>query len=185
MGSQVKVWTKQHQNILDVVAAKGRYIVKKEYIEQKMEDHSGIYLGTYAWLYQAVSKFMDVPADVRYPVWVSVTRESSIHNSEGNVVLELTMEEDKLLVMDLEKWGYIVNYMYIPKDKEDELAHEELLKKYRIDDSTAYMSSFYPNIKSKIIKSWDRLFDDDIVFSPAKVGIIWEVKKEWITGIER
>lgn len=35
MTNKIKVWTKQHSAILDVLEKKGRYIVKKEYIEQK------------------------------------------------------------------------------------------------------------------------------------------------------
>jgi len=181
----IKVWTKQHKDILNDLDSNDRYIVKREYILNKMEDHAGIYFDTYAWLYQSVSKRMEIPADASYPIWLSVTEESKIGNSEGNVSLELLVEEEKVLIMDLEKWGYIVNYMYIPKDKEDACKHEELLVNYGIDDSTAYMSPFYPNIKSKIIKSWDRLFDDSISLSPALVGIMWELKKEWITNIER
>jgi len=99
----MKVWTKQHQNILHDLRENGRYIVKREYIRNKMEEHSGFYLDVYFWLHQALSGRM----------------------------------------------------------------------------------AFYPNIKSKIMKSWDRLFDDSVELSPARVGIIWEVRQEWITGIEQ
>ena len=47
MTNKVKVWTKQHENILQVLEQTGRYIAKKEYIQQKMEDHSSLYLGVY------------------------------------------------------------------------------------------------------------------------------------------
>lgn len=150
-----------------------------------MEEHSDIYLGTYYWLRGAVSKRMAIPPDAVYPIWVSVTEESRILNSEGNVLLTLDVPSEQVFILDLEKWGYIVNYMYIPCDKADESDHEAMLKRYGIDDSTAYMSAFYPNIKQKIIRSWDRLFDDSIVFGPAQVGIIWEVRQEWISAIEQ
>ncbi|MFI3616926.1 DUF3841 domain-containing protein [Enterococcus avium] len=51
MTNKVKVWTKQHENILQVLEQTGRYIAKKEYIQQKMEDHSSLYLGVYEWVY--------------------------------------------------------------------------------------------------------------------------------------
>lgn len=184
MAEKVKIWTKQHKNILQDLEQSGRYLVKKEYIINKMEEHSGIYLDTYNWLFHSASRFMEIPEDARYPIWVSVTEESRIQNSEGNVLLEILVDADKIFVMDLDKWGRIVNYMYIPKDPQDEREHEELLKRYGIDDSTAYMSPFYPSVKSKIIKSWDRLYDEGIELSPAKVGIIWEVKQEWIVKID-
>lgn len=185
MDKKIKVWTKQHKDIQNDLDSNGRYIVKKEYIKKKMEEHAGIYLDAYGWLYRSVSKFMEIPDDARYPIWVSVTEESKISNSEGNVLMELAVEFSKLLILDLDKWGYIVNYMYIPKDKEDEQEHEKYLRRYGVDDSTAYMTPFYPLIKQQIVKSWDRLFDESISFSSARVGIIWEVRKEWITGIEQ
>lgn len=183
MDKKVKVWTKQHKNILLDIQKNKTYIVKREYIINKMEEHSDIYLNAYSWLYNKCVNKADIPKDAKYPIWVSLTEDSKIENSEGNVILEILIDSDKLTIFDLEKWGSIVNYMYIPKDKKDEAEHEKLLSSYNIDDCTAYMSPFYPNIKSKIIKSWDRLFDDNIKLSKNFVGIIWEVKEEWISKI--
>lgn len=68
MTNKVKVWTKQHENILQVLEQTGRYIAKKEYIQQKMEDHSSLYLGVYEWYMQAAARFVQPPADVKYPI---------------------------------------------------------------------------------------------------------------------
>lgn len=180
---KVKVWTKQHKNILQVLEQEGRYIAKKEYIEQKMEDHTRLYLGVYDWFYHKAAELVAPPADVKYPIWVSLTKEESIANSEGNVLLEIELDADQVITVDLFKWGNIVNYLYIPSDLEDYEEHKEMLAKYQIDDVTAYMSPFYPNIKRKIEKSRDRLFDDSTVLGDEKVGTIWEIRKEWITSI--
>ncbi len=160
-----------------------RYIVKKEYIIKKMEEHASLYLDVYSWYAKKAEKIVNKPVDVKYPIWVSLTEESKIENTEGNVLLEIDIEEDKLITLDIDKWGYVVNYMYIPKDEEDKVKHEKVLKNYGIDDIKAYMTPFYPHIKNEIIKSWDRLFDDNIVLSPVKVGTIWEIRKEWIVKI--
>ncbi len=185
MSKKVKVWTKQHKDILKDLNDNGRYIVKKQYIENKMEDHSDLYFNSYNWFRNRAKEIVPVPDDVEFPIWVSVTEESKIPNSEGNVLLEIEVDEDLLITMDLDKWGYIVNYMYIPKDKEDEENHAKILKSYGIDDTRGYMSNFYPNIKNKIVKSWERLFDDSIILSDARVGTLWEIKKEWITKISK
>jgi hypothetical protein len=185
VSEKIKIWTKQHKDILCDLEENDRYIVKREYIQQKMEEHSGIYLDTYAWLLDKMKSRMEIPEDVKYPVWVSLTEQSRIPNSEGNVVLEILIDPLKVCELDLEKWGRIVNYMYIPDNSEDEHKHEELLQNYGVDDSQAYMSPFYPNIRTAIIKSWNRLFDNTIVLGTLRVGIIWELKKEWIINIER
>lgn len=185
MAETVRVWTKQHENILDNLARDGRHIVRKEYIVLKMEDHAGLYLDVYDWFYHAAGKLLPPPQDVKYPVWVSLTREGKIENSPGNVELELLVPRAELLTFDIDKWGRIVNYMYVPASKEDEAEHEALLAKYGVDDCTAYMQPFYPNIKRKIIKSWDRLFDESIILSQMRTGTIWEIKKEWIVDISK
>lgn len=183
MSCKVKVWTKQHKDILRELDKLGRYIVKKEYIINKMEDHSDLYLKSYNWYKNKASEIVPVPNDVNFPIWVSVTEGSKIPNSEGNVLIEIEIDKDKLIIMDLDKWGYIVNYMYIHSDENDRIEHEKLLKSYGIDDCQAYISNFYPNIKKQIIKSWDRLFDENVKLSDAKVGTLWEIKREWITNI--
>ncbi|MBO0457504.1 DUF3841 domain-containing protein [Enterococcus hulanensis] len=185
MTSKVKVWTKQHVNILEDLDQTGRYIAKKEYIEQKMEDHSNLYLAVYEWYVHAAAHFVEPPSDVRYPIWVSLSEEESIQNSEGNVVLEIELEEAQLIIVDLLKWGNIVNHLYIPKDLADQKEHTQMLEKYGIDDITAFMTPFYPNIKQKIEQSHERLFDDTSVLGEMKVGTIWEIRKEWITKITR
>lgn len=183
MGRQRTVWTKQYRDILKVLDEKGRYIVKKEYIIAKMEEHAGLYLDVYNWFFSRAAACLPAPPDVRYPVWVSLQEEEKIGNSDGNVLLELSVGEDDLMVLDLEKWGRIVNYLYIPRDAADAEAHEAMLARYGIDDTAAYMSPFYPSVKQKIIKSWDRLFDETIRLGQIEVGILWEVKREWIKAV--
>lgn len=184
-GGKVRVWTRQDEAILDVLEKEGRYIVRKKYIEKKMEEHSGLYLDVYTWYSSKAGDISKKPHDVKYPVWVSLSEEEKLENTDGNVTLELSVDRSSLIVLDIDKWGLIVNYMYIPKDKRDEEEHEKMLSRYRIDDTKAYMTPFYPSVKSKIIKSWDRLFDDSIEMSPVRVGTIWEIKKEWILNITR
>jgi hypothetical protein len=46
------------------------------------------------------------------------------------------------------------------------------------------MSGFYPDIKQKIIASWDRLFDDAAMSGSSNAyGLMWEVKKEWVQNV--
>lgn len=185
MANKVKVWTKQHEGILQVLDQTGRFLAQKTYIQQKMEDHAPLYLGVYEWYFHRASKIVPPPVDAKYPIWVSLSKEERIANSEGNVILEVELAEEQLLIVDLLKWGNIVNHLYIPKDLADQKEHARMLNTYGIDDVTAFMTPFYPNIKRKIEQSHDRLFDDTSVLGERKVGTIWEIRKEWITKIIR
>ena len=39
-------------------------------------------------------------------------------NNHGKV--RLWTRQDKLIYTDMDKWGYVVNYFYLPKDTKDE-----------------------------------------------------------------
>ena len=182
----ITVWTKQSNKILNTLEQFGRHTVKKEYIVEKMEDHSQLYLDCYTWLVNESKKHMEIPQDVRFPVWVSLKEEEIILNTknDGTVILELEVPKDNLMTFDIDKWGAIVNYQYIAKDKQDKEQHMKMLENYGLDDdSSAYMSNFYPALKQQIQKSWQRLFDDSVKLSAMDVGVLWEVKKEWVKKI--
>lgn len=100
------------------------------------------------------------------------------------MIFELTIDEEMVAPVNIAKWGAILNYSYIPADKEDAKQHKELLEMYGVDDAKAYMTQFYPVIKKEIVASWKRLFDENVKLgNDLKYGIIWEIRKEWVTKI--
>lgn len=182
--SNITVWTKQHKGILIGLSKEGRHIAKREHIISKMQNISKFYLDVYSWYSSAASHLVPKPQDVDFPIWVTLTPESTLANDEDTVVLELELDASFVAELDYDKWGYIVNYQYLAEGPEDELAHQKLLDAYGISDQQAYMTGYYPAIKKKIIKSWDRLFQGDELSDRAvRVGTIWEIRKEWIKSI--
>lgn len=181
---KVTVWTKQNENVLKELEETGRYTAKKEYIIKDMDEHAYLVLETYDWLVRNTPNRKDKPDDAEYPIWVSTSREATMLPSEGCVILELSLDPSLITFINIEKWGTILNYSYIPKDEKDGEEHRELLKQFGVSDAKAYMSQFYPHIKRQIIESWSRLFDASISLgNDEEYGNIWEVKKEWVTRI--
>lgn len=186
MEEKIKIWTRQDISILDVLENEERYIVKKQYIENKLEDCAKYYLEVYSWYTMKANEIVPKPLDVKYPIWVSITPDFMLQQTHDTVILELLVEKDLVIVTDTEKWGRVVNLWYVPLSKEDEDEYDKKLNNYGISNcSNAYMSGFYPHLKSEIIKSWDRLFDNSYSLSNLKQGTIWEIKKEWIQRIIR
>lgn len=184
MGKKIKLWTRQDERILDILDKDERYIARKEYIIEKMDTCADVYLDVYGWYAKKAETIVPKPKDVNYPIWVSLKSDYMLQPTDGAVILELMVDKSLVIIMDTLKWDYIVNYWYIPESKEDQLNHDKLLKKYGLsDDSSIYMSNFYPHLKKELINSWDRLFDDSYSLSKDKQGTIWEVKKEWISKI--
>ncbi|MCT8975057.1 DUF3841 domain-containing protein [Clostridium sp. CX1] len=184
MDNKIRVWTRQDEKILNVLEKDGRHIAKREYIEQKMEDCSKVYLDVYTWYTEKAKDIVAKPSDVQYPIWVSLSSDNMLQPVSGTVILELLIDRDLLIVVDLEKWGRVVNYWYVPLTLKDEEDYDKKLKNYGItNNSNVYLSNFYPHLKKEVIKSWDRLFDNSYSLSDLNVGTIWEVKKEWIQKI--
>ncbi|MBT9792938.1 DUF3841 domain-containing protein [Clostridium sp. MCC334] len=185
-GNAVRVWTKQHENVLRELETKGRYVARREYIQADLGEHAPLVLEAYDWLVKHTPAAADRPADADYPIWVSLKSEATMLKSPGTVILELTLDPSRIVPVNIMKWGAVLDYSYIPADQEDAARHRKLLEEYRVSDSKAYMSQFYPEIKREIIKSWDRLFDARVdMGNPDCYGNIWEIKKEWITDVLR
>ncbi len=127
----------------------------------------------------------DRPDDVSFPVWVSFEKEATMYPEPGYVVLELRVDADAVTKLDIAKWTRITNYAYIPKDEQDEAEHGEILRELGTDNARAVMTQFWPELRKKIISSWERLFDESIVLgSTSAYGLMWEVRKEWIQNME-
>lgn len=182
---EITVWTKQHQNVLDILERTGRYTAKRAYIDLDLQECAPLVLEVYDWL-AAHLPGMDRPADAEYPVWVSYTGEAAMLPSQGTAILELRLPERLITPVNIEKWGAILNYSYIPQDVPDARRHRKLLADYGVSDAKAYLTQFYPQIRREIISSWDRLFDDSVILgSAAAYGTLWEIRKEWIQSITR
>jgi len=183
--AKVKVWTRQHKNVLKVLKEERIYKVKERYIRKKLENCADIYLDVYKWLRHESAKRMEISAEVKYPIWLSIEEELKLPAAEGMVFFELEIPRDQIMIFDMMKWDYIVNYLYLPKDRNDRKRFKEKLKKYNINvESEIYLENFYPRLKKEMTSSWKRLFDSEIELSDQKVAISWELREEWVVDYE-
>ena len=182
--SKILVWTKQHENVAEIIEKEGRYTAKRHIIAKTADDHEGLVLRCYDWL---VKYLPDKPRDADYPVWVSMEKEATMMLQPGFVMLELEIDEEIITKINIEKWTSITNYSYIPLDEKDKKRHAQMLEEYGTNDIKAFSTAFYPQIKREIEQSWQRLFDDDITITGNKnyYGNIWEIKKEWVKKVYR
>ncbi|MCT4594344.1 MAG: DUF3841 domain-containing protein [Anaeromicrobium sp.] len=184
---KIQLWTRQHKEILNDLKKQGLYRVKEEYIKEKFDTISPFYLNAYKWYTQGASKIVPLPKGCHYPIWSSTTENMMLQPTEDTVVLHLEVPEEYVVITDQEKWGYVINYWYVPLDREDEKKHNKELKKYGVKDESALIMSskgnFYPLLRDKIKKSWDRLFDHNIRLCDLTQATLWEIKKEWIIDI--
>jgi len=180
-----RVWSRQHKNVLKILKEKGVYRVKERYIRKKLDDCADIYLDVYRWLRNQAGKRMEIKEKFKYPIWLSTEEELKLSAADGMVFFELEIPEAEIMVFDLLKWDYIVNYLYLPKNREDRKRFKEKLEKYNISvESDIYLQNFYPRLKAEMTSSWERLFDSEIELSDKKVAVSWELREEWVVDYE-
>ena len=180
-------WTRQHPAVLDELDRTGCYTVKKEYIEEKNDTIADFYLGLYEWYTRKSRQFINIPENLQYPIWLSVSEDMMLQPTEGAVILTVDIPEDQYIICNFDKWGYRVNSFYVPLDKADEEKHLAELKRYGIgsedDLINTSLGNFYPLLKQKIIKSWDRIFTIEPDSPELAVGTCWILKKEWVKEV--
>ena len=181
--SKITVWTKQNSAIMDALLKTGRHVAKKEYVH-KNEDAMSM-ITAYDWLVKEHPDRSNKPSDADYPIWISTRKDAVMKETTGTVFLELEIEEELITYLNVDKWGMINNFSYIPLNKEDEKIHKEKMKAYGISDVKACMSRFYPELKKEIQDSWKRVFNEDVkTGNDHAYGLIWEIKKEWVKACD-
>jgi len=180
---RIRLWTSQSKIVLDTINKTGVYHVKKEYIIQKYQEASKVFLESYNWFISKGVNIVPRPDGSEYPIWL-FTDVRYVDNHHDSILLELLVDKRDVILFDMEKWNRILNLSYIPKDREDAKDYEDLLAKQGIKDETdIYMKAYYPYLKQKVVKSWDRLFNFDLS-SESKQAALWEIRKEWIVNTD-
>lgn len=184
----ITAWTRQVAQVQDEIEQTGTYRVREEYVREKNGSISDYYLELYRWLTEGCRSRMDIPADAKYPVWLALTQAQKLGPAPGTITLTLEIPEDKIFILDYDRWGYRVNDMYIPLNDADEDKHnKELLAQGISNESLLFRTdkgNFYPALKSKISRSWQRVFEPSDQDLDHCVGVVWEILPEWITEVE-
>lgn len=110
--------------------------------------------------------------------------------SGENVGFQAEVPADQLVLFDADDWRKILCMQYIGEDEGEERAFRDELSQMGIREEQAVLTGFYPDIKRRIMESWDRLFVNDQRFKngeeSSRGGIqagMWEIKREWIVKI--
>ncbi len=180
----VEVWTKQHSNVLKILERDGRFVAKRKFIQNDLGSQAEMMAFVYDELVKNHPKLDLKPKDAEVPIWLSFSLEATMQTTPDFVILDLKIPDEEITKINVAKWGQMLNYGYIPKDEEDMKRHKKLMKDYAIDDAKAVMTQFYPELKAEIIKSWKRLFDDEVkIGNDSSYGLVWELKRKWICGV--
>lgn len=180
----ITLWTRQVPQVWEELERTGIYRVKEEYIRMKNDTIADYYLDLYCWYTREARKYIEIPEELKYPIWLCVSEETMLQPTENTVILKLEVPKEKVVVCNMEAWGYVVNYWYVPLDDNDAKKHAEELKRYGIQEEdkliSTSMGNFYPIMKRKIQDSWGRVFTMPPANNNDAVATMWEIKREWV-----
>lgn len=177
MMDRIRVWTKQHISVWETLQHCGIYHAKPEGIFRN--EDAQLMTNAYLWLARSIPGLR--PQGAEFPIWLAFSRAGTMLPTPDTVLLELEIDASLVTLINIAKWGTILNCSYLPADASDALRHRRQMQEMGLSDVQACTTHFYPQIKKEIQDSWIRLFDDSIqVGSPECYGTIWEVRREWV-----
>lgn len=176
--------TRQSPHVLETLKQSGTYTVKEDYVRQKYTTITDHYAPLYRMLTSLAKNYIDIPDGLLYPVWLSPEGTDAIPSSDNDVFLRLDIPEGSYIIANDEVWDHMINHIYYPTDKADELAHEAELARFGIASPSSLVSgsagNFYPLLRQKVIKSWERVYTSKPQDPSRIVGLCWELRSEWL-----
>lgn len=183
----VELWTRQDIRSLENIENQGYHRIKKDYIEEQFGDIADFYIGHYKWFVKVAKDIVAKPEGVEFPIWCAVSEKNMLKPIKNTLVYKLEIDESKLIYFDGQKWDYVLNHLYIPKDKLDKELYIKKLKEKGLKDRFSFIdgkySKLYPEEKKRVMESWMRIFEiaDWNIFNVQ--ANIWEIRSKDIVDI--
>lgn len=173
------MWTTQTKPVMDTLSRDGISYVKKQYVADKYGDTAWIFQEAYRFFMDKAKGIVEKPKEAQSPVWMFADKQWAVP-TQDTYLLKLRVPRWEILLFDLRFWSKVLNLSYLGT-KEEEIKFEQKLTKMGAGHSmNVFQKPYYPQLKSEIIKSWDRLFDrgnEELIYVQ---GATWCIKKDWI-----
>lgn len=181
------LWTCLSPQSLGELLKTGTYRFQKEELDAKYGIAAEFCDRMYRWYSRGAGKFISVPQNCPYPIWLSPTKDRLLSDEKTPVFLKLDVPENCVLRCNISAWEYRLSSLYIPCSAEDAEAHtremirwgagrdEELINTHR--------GNFFPHLRKKIQDSWTRVFTQLNVDPGIIAFTAWELRREWIEEI--
>jgi hypothetical protein len=189
-GDKIRLYTSQSFEVVELLKEQNVCFVKKEYIEKKYQEVSGIFMEAYSWYTSRAQNIVKKPEGAKYPYW-AFTKPEYAGMYPGSSLLTLEVPIEEAIFFKVEDWNKVLNLKYLATSEEDEKSHKNMLAKQNISiESHIFTKPFYTFLKSRVKKSWDNLFKyDELIKSgaikePVLQASLWELRKEWIVDIK-
>ncbi len=185
--NKVTLWTRQDIKSLNDLESNGVIRIRRKHLEEKFEEIADYIINLYSWFVDAADKIVPKPKGVEFPVWCSISEENMLRPTIDTVVYVLEVDRSEIIYFDGMKWDYVLNHLYIPRDKRDQEEYMKDIRKKGFKDAFSFIDGatahFYPEEKKRVMDSWVRVFEIDEWNIFRIQANIWEVRPEMIKDI--
>lgn len=180
MTDTTRLWTGQHQRVLDTLQNTGVYHVKWDYITQKYQESAWSFRTAYGFLAQFAQKQGICPAGAESAIWLY--RDPRWICVDSNCpLLCFDVPSDRVLTFDLRLWNRVLNLEYIGENTQDEECFRKELKQLGLTSTLPlFQNAFFPIQKRKVQQSWNRIFSNGTNAGLYLQAAVWELRLEWM-----
>ena len=183
----VTLYTVQSDAVL-AAARGGAAFSREEFVARKYGESAPIFLTAYRWFAAEAQKRVPRPAGVGLPYWAFGSVQS-VDRSGGGSLLTLEVPRDQAVFFDMYDWNRVLQLKYMGENEKEERDFRDELARRGLRESDVVLSRFYPELRQKIIESWDRLFRHhenirrgDLTGVGAVQAALWCIRREWVVS---
>ena len=184
----ITLYCAQTAPVLEALRRDGVCYSKSEYVSKKYDESSRIFLTAYRWFARSAAKIVPPPEGAELPYWAFAS-PYSVDASGGGSFLTLEVPLDEVILFDLYDWNRILCMKLLAADDAEERAFRAELKARGLTEEQVMLTDFYPELKTQIVDSWQRLLrHHEALCAGDTSGVggvqaaLWHLKREWITA---
>lgn len=176
---KLQMWALQTPLVWSIVEREGVSWVKEEYLDRKYGEVAWIFKTAYASFMHTMEQKIPRPKEAESPVWLYRNPEWAGISSKGELRC-LKIPSEEVLLFDLRKWAQVLNLEFVGNAEEKAAFEEELRRQGIRDGLDIFRTSYYPFLKRRIVKSWEKIFDIEKTEERHLQGAVWCLKREWL-----
>lgn len=182
----VRLYASQADAVLQAIERDGVCYSKEAYVRRKYQESAPIFTTAYSWFVGQMENYVPKPEKAEYPYWAFMDIYSVDQSGDSNV-LELEVPIEEVVFFDMMDWNKIMQLKYIGENESDEKEFRFELEQRGLDGNKVMLSTFYPEFKQQIMKSWERLFRHHEAIKAGDLSNVhsvqaglWKIEKNWI-----
>lgn len=188
--TQVTLYTIQTDSVLEQLKQNGFHTAKMKFIKEKYGEVAPTFVDAYKWYTYNAEQIIPRPEEAESAIW-SYRDPIYIEKHSGCHILQLHVPIKNAVFFRMSDWNKRLNLRYIGKTTEEEDSYNKKLLQYGVDyEGNVFLTSFYPQLKSELLKSWQNLFrydslvkeQGDLLFPDMQAGF-WRLEWNWVQKI--